>query len=45
MLSDAQKLKFEENLNVSECYNSLKSFQKNKTPGNDGLTTEFYLAF
>jgi len=23
----------------------LKSFEKNKTPGNDGLTIEFYLAF
>ena len=42
--SDAQKLKCEEKLTVSECYNSLKSFQKNKTPDNDGLTAEFYLA-
>ena len=23
----------------------MKSFEKNKTPGNDGLTNEFYLAF
>ena len=44
-LSDAQRLKCEEKLTVSECYNALKSFQKNKTPGNDGLTAEFYLAF
>ena len=29
----------------SECFNTLKSFQKDKTPGNDGLTVEFYLAF
>ena len=29
----------------NECYSVLQSFQKNKTPGNDGLTIEFYLAF
>ena len=44
-LSEAQKGKCEENLSVSECFNNLKSFQKNKTPGNDGLTVKFYLAF
>ena len=44
-LSEVQKGKCEENLSVSECFNTLKSFQKNKTPGNDGLTVEFYLAF
>ena len=44
-LSEAQKGKCEENLTVAECFNTLKSFQKNKTPGNDGLTVEFYLAF
>ena len=26
-------------------FRSLKNFQENKTPGNDGLTVEFYLAF
>ena len=44
-LSEVQKGKYEENLTASECFNSLKSFQKNKTPGDDGLTVEFYLAF
>ena len=44
-LSEVQKGKCEENLTVSECFNTLKSFQKNKTSGNDGLTVEFYLAF
>ena len=29
----------------NECYSVLQSFQKNKTPGSDGLTIEFYLAF
>ena len=32
-------------MTVSACFNTLKSFQKNKTLGNDGLTVEFYLAF
>lgn len=27
-----QKQKCEEKLTISECYNSLKSFEKNKTP-------------
>ena len=44
-LFDDQRGKCEEKLTVSECYNTLKTFQKNKTPGNDGLTVEFYLAF
>ena len=32
-------------LGYGECYNVLKTFQKNKSPGNDGLTVEFYTAF
>ena len=32
-------------IEYNECYRVLQAFQKNKTPGNDGLTTEFYLAF
>ena len=32
-------------LGYSECYNVLQSFQNNKSPGNEGLTAEFYLAF
>ena len=35
----------EEKLMVGECFNTLKTFQKNKTPGNDGLTVEFHLVF
>ena len=27
-----------------ECYNRLKTFLKNKTPGSDGLVAEFYVA-
>ena len=32
-------------LGYREFYNALQTFQKNKSPGNDGLTVEFYLAF
>ena len=35
----------ERKLTASECFKSLQSFQKNKSPGNDGLTVEFYIAF
>ena len=40
-----QRNRCEEKLTVGECFNTLKTFQKNKTPGNDGLTVEFYLVF
>ena len=32
-------------LTVEECYKSLQLFESNKSPGNDGLTVEFYRAF
>ena len=32
-------------MGYGECYSALQTFQKNKSPGNDGLTVEFYLAF
>ena len=32
-------------IEYNECFKVLQSFQKNKTPGNDGLTIEFYVAF
>ena len=32
-------------IGYSECFNVLGTFPKNKTSGNDALTTEFYLAF
>ena len=32
-------------LTVDECYKSLQLFENNKSPGNDGLTAEFYRAF
>ena len=30
---------------MSECFAALKTFKKHKTPGNDELTVEFYIAF
>ena len=35
----------EGSLTLEECFKSLRSFQSNKSPGNDGLTVEFYEAF
>ena len=32
-------------LTVDECYKSLQLFESNKSPGNDGLTVEFYREF
>ena len=53
-LSDPNKIPslLEEKKNVcegkfghGECYSALQTFQKNKSPGNDSLTVEFYLVF
>ena len=32
-------------LTIEECVKSLNSFEPNKSPGNDGLTVEFYNFF
>ena len=32
-------------LSLKECFNCLQSFENNKSPGNDGLTAEFYKTF
>ena len=44
-LTDEQRDSIDKQLTLSECFAALKTFKKNKTPGNDGLTVEFYLAF
>ena len=44
-LTDDLRKICEGKLGYSECFSALGTFPKNKTPGNDGLTTEFYLAF
>ena len=32
-------------LSVAECFKCLQTFENNKSPGDDGLTVEFYKAF
>ena len=44
-LTPEQRERCDRKLSVGECFNTLKTFQTNKTPGNDGLTVEFYLLF
>ena len=44
-LTPEQRERCDRKLSVGECFNTLKTFQKNKTPGIDGLTVEFYLLF
>ena len=44
-LSEELRSICEGKITYNECFSVLQSFQKNKTPGNDGLTIEFYLAF
>lgn len=44
-LSNEQREILDKELTRAELYLALKTSQKNKTPGNDGLTVEFYLAF
>ena len=41
-LSENQANLCEENLTEKDLYNSLKSMQSDKSPGNDGLIKEFY---
>ena len=45
MLSEELRSTCEGKITHNECFSVLQSFQKNKTPGNDGLTIEFYSAF
>ena len=44
-LSDEMRRTCEGRLSVKECFDCLQSFQNNKSPGNDGLTVEFYKTF
>ena len=43
-LVEEKKNVCEGKLGYGECYNALQTFQKNKSPGKDGLTVEFYLS-
>ena len=44
-LTEQQKQSCENDLTESELLKTLKSFNKNKSPGLDGITAEFYLCF
>ena len=44
-LSQESKNICEGRLSVKECFDCLQSFEDNKSPGNDGLTVEFYKTF
>ena len=44
-LSEGDKQSCEGLVTVEECEKMLKTFQNNKTPGNDGLSKEFYSFF
>ena len=44
-ISEADKIKCEGILTEYECFISLKNMQNNKSPGSDGITTEFYKLF
>ena len=37
--------KCEGRLSKQECWDALQSFGNNKSPGNDGLSKEFYICF
>lgn len=43
--SDEKKLVCEGPLTYTECFKALGEFQNGKSPGNDGLSAEFYKAF
>ena len=45
ILTEEQRECLDKKIAVNEYYEALKSFQKNKTPGNDRLTVEFCLGF
>ena len=44
-LAEEKRSVCESILRCDECFNALQTFQKNKSPENDGLTAEFCLAF
>ena len=44
-LSNNSKMNCEGLLTYAECFEALKKFPNGKTPGNDGLTAEFYKTF
>ena len=44
-LDDVSQSLCDGSITEAECLSAIKAFQRNKTPGTDGLTAEFYLCF
>ena len=44
-LSDNDSAKLEGVIDENECYKAIQSMRKNKSPGNDGISLEFYIKF
>lgn len=44
-LSEEQKLSCEGQITIEECKGILETFENNKSPGNDGIPSEFYKNF
>ena len=44
-LSDAERLKLEADVTEEELFRTLQTFKTNKSPGNDGLSAEFFTFF
>ena len=44
-LSNEASLEMEGDIKIEECYKVLKDMKKNKSPGSDGFTSEFYMFF
>ena len=44
-LNNSERESCNQEITVQECFESLSSFKNNKSPGNDGLTKEFYIVF
>ena len=44
-ITTQQKMVCEEKLTVKECFDTLLTMSNGKSPGNDGLTKEFYVCF
>jgi len=44
-VSDNDRMSCDKDISIDELHNALTSMAKNKSPGSDGLTVEFYLHF
>ncbi len=45
ILNEVDKIKCEGDVTIQECEHVLNTFKENKSPGNDGITVEFYKHF